>query len=67
MSIRKSLGLPVGLMMTVLAGLLVSGPALSGIVGNALSISFFSTAEGDPITNLDPMTEEIPPIDLRKV
>jgi hypothetical protein len=64
MSIRKSLGLPVGLMMTVLAGLLVSGPALSGIVGNALSISFFSTDEGEnPITNLDPMTvEEILPI-----
>ena len=64
MSIRKSLGLPVGLMMTVLAGLLVSGPALSGMVGNALSISFFPSAEGEiQVDDLDPMTVVVDPID----
>lgn len=64
MSVRKSLGLPVGLMMTVLAGLLASGPALSGIVDNALSISFFSSPTGEiQVDDLDPMTVVVDPFD----
>jgi hypothetical protein len=68
MSIRKSFGLPVGLMMTVLAGLLASGPALSGVVGNVLSISFFSSPTGETqVDDLDPISVVVDPIDAKGV